>query len=801
MDRSLAVVALEPEEGTLWVFKIVLDLLDWVERIYGTVYCEVLILILVWIGLEMVSTRLRLRGLIWRWLERWWEGFPKRYWTARSLASACFYYYFIILLRRLPAIVWVAACIYFAWSPELARVGFVVCWLCCRWISAFTAAHIPRVSYAHREGLIQMINGVGKDNGEEEKSALASHITHRSHDSAGGLDVERHIFIRRNKLHNEEDRDRAETRRDRRNAPFYIPRPWDRDAPTLASENVDDLVDFFENVEDIIELGRVDDDNERKALVTSYLPIRTRDMWRELKTYNAGHSYADFRIEILSLYPEIAEQQRGSLACLEELGNGFRGIQQNEEGRLRRFGLRFCGVVNRLKTPLALITNRDACIKYLKALDRAFAGRVRKAVDEREVARVSLRQLGAGLNDSEHTKEHAQRKEDVIDLRDLVEIAEVISQTDTTYLFPNESDTGPRRQKSPTALPAATLNRFGQNEYRELLTAEHDALQVFAQNETAKIAPDLLGAGYGDDTDERNEISERLTQVVHEFEIIRRKDCEEMLAWYRDEFGILWDAMKAVEKGVSEELDITRKQFGESQHGVEQLKIEVDSLHEELFSDFDVLRDEVRTIRVRLRNAQICGTLPERMTMEELSHRLERNKIEEVENELIRVSDELGFIRESLRNLQEGFEHKRIDLDALHEEMMNESDVVRDEIRTIQTQIRNLQMLEAPPRLVTENTETFLMNWVKEEMKGVEKKSNVPVRDRRTFQPLLTKKQRKALERAELERTKPDEQKALDVVEELVDRDCPEYSDQDSTRNSECVRTGPEQDSAGLSGL
>ncbi|KAK6984890.1 hypothetical protein R3P38DRAFT_3292252 [Favolaschia claudopus] len=38
MDRSLAVVALEPEEGTLWVFKIVLDLLDWVERIYGTTH-------------------------------------------------------------------------------------------------------------------------------------------------------------------------------------------------------------------------------------------------------------------------------------------------------------------------------------------------------------------------------------------------------------------------------------------------------------------------------------------------------------------------------------------------------------------------------------------------------------------------------------------------------------------------------------------------------------------------------------------------------------------------------------------
>ncbi|KAK7007933.1 hypothetical protein R3P38DRAFT_1623092 [Favolaschia claudopus] len=151
MDRSLAVVALEPEGGTLWVSKIMLDLLDWVGRIYGMFDCEVLILVLVWIGLEMVSTRLRLRGWIRRWLERWWEGFPKRYQTARSLASACFYYYSIILLRRLPAIVWVAACIYFAWSPELARVGFVVCWLFSGLISAFTAAHIPRVSPVYLE--------------------------------------------------------------------------------------------------------------------------------------------------------------------------------------------------------------------------------------------------------------------------------------------------------------------------------------------------------------------------------------------------------------------------------------------------------------------------------------------------------------------------------------------------------------------------------------------------------------------------------------------------------------------------
>ncbi|KAK7032663.1 hypothetical protein R3P38DRAFT_2773205 [Favolaschia claudopus] len=221
------------------------------------------------------------------------------------------------------------------------------------------------------------------------------------------------IFIGLNEIHdNEDENTRAATRRERRTAPFSIPRPWDREAPRLVKENIDEIVEFLENVDDIIELGRVVDGQTRKALLTSYLPPSIRKLWRELRTYGVEHSYADFRFEILHLYPEVDERRRGSFAGLI----WSHVLRIGEEG---------------LQAPVALITNRDACVMYLRTLDSGFARRVQQFVEERSVATVLLRQFGAGVDEN---KVQIQRKEDVIDLRDLVQLTEAISRTNVTYL-------------------------------------------------------------------------------------------------------------------------------------------------------------------------------------------------------------------------------------------------------------------------------------------------------------------------------------------------------------------------------
>jgi hypothetical protein len=222
---------------------------------------------------------------------------------------------------------WIAAQIYFVWSPKLMRLGLVVCGVG-GWIPTFTRAPNPRTSSgAHREGLIQTFDE-GKPVREPHLHTVYPLLGFNQ--LAGGVDnnsnLQQHLFISMDV--GDSEHAGVDTLQQIPTALFQIPRPWEKDAPTFASEQANDLLDFLENVDTIIELGHVEDEQARKALLTSYLPVTKRLLWREMKTYTAEHSFADFQTEVRCLHPEIAERERGSLEGLHELCKSF-GVPSN----------------------------------------------------------------------------------------------------------------------------------------------------------------------------------------------------------------------------------------------------------------------------------------------------------------------------------------------------------------------------------------------------------------------------------------------------------------------------------------
>ncbi|KAJ7873443.1 hypothetical protein B0H13DRAFT_2349060 [Mycena leptocephala] len=472
-----------------------------------------------------------------------------------------------------------------------------------------------------------------------------------------------------------DDDARVDARRKTQTGLFHIPRPWEKDAPTLNTNNIDDLVDFLEQVDTIIELGNVGNDQERKVLLTSYLPVNMRSVWRELETYSGAHSYADFRREILRLYPEIEERRYGSLEGLEELCREFGGVGHKEEGRLRHFGIRFLALVKRLQLPSALVTNREACIKYLGTLDGLFARRVRRAAEEREIARVTLQQLGIEL-DNERDSECTHRKDDVIGLRDLVEIAEAISRTNGTYLL-NASDvdldmgTGSKRAEifARDSLVSESIQEDnGRQESPRV--AKNDSFEVFAQergSETSILHEDKRSEKEMSDT--AAEIR-RLTEFVRDSEISRRADFAELLEWCRDEFGVLWDETRALKNGlgnVFKESELILERLKESENAFDRERNRVEALFEKCFSELEAFQGELRTIQARLRHSWMGETV-------------------------------------SKQPLNEG--------------------------------------------------EAFLLNWIREETRLKSDEKDAPIRDKRAFAPLLSKKQKRALERAKNAREK-----------------------------------------------
>lgn len=58
-------------------------------------------------------------------------------------------------------------------------------------------------------------------------------------------------------------------------ASFKIPRPWELNVPKFVTEDKDELRDFIDQVDDIINLAQVNNEDERKRLLTSYLPVKT----------------------------------------------------------------------------------------------------------------------------------------------------------------------------------------------------------------------------------------------------------------------------------------------------------------------------------------------------------------------------------------------------------------------------------------------------------------------------------------------------------------------------------------------
>ncbi|KAJ7176535.1 hypothetical protein C8R46DRAFT_1213109 [Mycena filopes] len=161
------------------------------------------------------------------------------------------------------------------------------------------------------------------------------------------------------------------------------------------TEDKDDLRDFIEQVDDIIALAQITDEDEKKKLLTSYLPSRKREMWRELPEYAAGVSYANFKKAVMKVYPEVQEDLNGTLDELERLCAENRNIQRTEERKLTRFGMWFRALVKKLSKAPAMILNKEACRRYLDVLERGFAESLKMAINTRNLIKADLQPAAA----------------------------------------------------------------------------------------------------------------------------------------------------------------------------------------------------------------------------------------------------------------------------------------------------------------------------------------------------------------------------------------------------------------------
>jgi hypothetical protein len=212
-------------------------------------------------------------------------------------------------------------------------------------------------------------------------------------------------------------------------ATFKPPQTWDSSRPKFDDDDVDALIDYIDQVETIIEKSGITDGQQKKLKLTEFLPKRKRTIWRTFPSYaDRAKTYEDFVEEIYKDYPEVRTERTGTLYELETLCKKNKGITQDEEGKLKRFGREFKQLIGKLSIPPAVVLNREACQRYMDTLEHSFAATLRTAVITHGLMKETAGQI-AGQNANALAGAPAQgavqtRKEDPISLEDLMQMAE-----------------------------------------------------------------------------------------------------------------------------------------------------------------------------------------------------------------------------------------------------------------------------------------------------------------------------------------------------------------------------------------
>ncbi|KAK7002091.1 hypothetical protein R3P38DRAFT_2795096 [Favolaschia claudopus] len=312
---------------------------------------------------------------------------------------------------------------------------------------------------------------------------------------------------------------------------------------------------------------------------------------------------------------------------------------------------------------------------------------------------------------------------------------------DTTYLTSTRTfDTGTKTAHNILAIDGNSATAS-----KELRTEYSDPVQVFAQNGTKRLG----SIGILLENDEIVEMKEeiiRLTESVRNMERESKEEYNELVAWCRNETDGLWEENRALKFELERVFDVlgsVEKRLKDLEVSNEQGRNHVDHLHEKIDFGFNIIQDEIRTIQTRLRHAQTCETSPQGTTI----------GIFDAQADIVMLKDGLGNVLDGLRwtgervmHLEEEVDRAGCCLESLRDGMLNESEMVRDELLTIQARLRRT----TAPVQVCGDAEAFLMNRMRAEMRG--KDNGVRIQDKRALVPLLSKKQRRHLKRVEKQR-------------------------------------------------
>lgn len=164
-----------------------------------------------------------------------------------------------------------------------------------------------------------------------------------------------------------------------------IPEAWDRNAPHFDSSKPEELQQFLDHMDSLMDKAATPEEGKKDKLV-SYADYNSKREWMSLPSYQKG-SYEDFVKDIINHYPSIRDSEKGSISILNKLLVKFanRSISMEDQDELMDLIRPMQAQVKRLVP--AKLTNKSAIARFLEKLDTDFVNRIWARLDMDEVVR------------------------------------------------------------------------------------------------------------------------------------------------------------------------------------------------------------------------------------------------------------------------------------------------------------------------------------------------------------------------------------------------------------------------------
>ena len=201
-----------------------------------------------------------------------------------------------------------------------------------------------------------------------------------------------------------------------------MPTPGTREAPRFSSEKPEGLRRFIRLMEDLWKEAGVASDESKKSMIGKYADQDSEEEWAAFKSFEAGHSWEEFKSELVENYPEAAAAERGTPARIRQLCAETSKVRLGDMPALYAFNRAFMAEARKLRKPPEAMANRELVELYIGCLSESLSSALLQYLGNKTFS-TSLDKGKERPDASAVTKKEPRRPEDRYDLEEVSKAA------------------------------------------------------------------------------------------------------------------------------------------------------------------------------------------------------------------------------------------------------------------------------------------------------------------------------------------------------------------------------------------